>query len=126
MAQENKVRYIDGPSIHSLTFFSLHVKARHLGYQRSQRAQKPQTSLVQLENVNSAEDARWYLGKRVAFVYRGVKADKKGSKSRTIWGKITRVHGNSGTVRAKFSVPLPPHSFGASLRVVCYSANMRS
>lgn len=94
------------------------MKARHLGYQRSQRAQKPQTSLVQLENVNSAEEARWYLGKRVAFVYRASKADKKGNKTRKIWGKVTRVHGNSGVVRAKFSVPLPPHSFGSSLRVV--------
>ncbi len=97
---------------------SLHVQARHLGYQRSLRAQKPQTSLLQLENVNSAEDARWYLGKRVVYIYRGKKADKNGSKSRAIWGKVTRLHGNSGTVRAKFTSALPPQSFGASLRVV--------
>ena len=98
--------------------FSLYVKARHLGYQRSQRAQKPSTSIVQLENVNTQEEANWYLGKRVAYVYRAIKADKSGKKTRTIWGKVTRVHGNSGAVRAKFSVPLPPRSFGASLRVV--------
>ncbi len=98
--------------------YSLYVKARHLGYKRGKRTQQPNTSLVQLENVNSAEEARWYLGKRVAFVYRGSKADKEGSKTRKIWGKVTRVHGNSGVVRAKFSVPLPPRSFGASLRVV--------
>ena len=89
-----------------------------MGYQRAKHHQSPQNSLVQLENVNTPEEAKWYLGKRIAFVYRAQKADKKGSKSRTIWGKVTRVHGNSGAVRAKFTVPLPPRSFGASLRVV--------
>lgn len=89
-----------------------------MGYKRGKHIQQPNTSLVQLENVNSAEEARWYLGKRVAFVYRAKKADKKGNKTRKIWGKVTRVHGNSGVVRAKFAVPLPPRSFGASLRVV--------
>jgi large subunit ribosomal protein L35Ae len=80
--------------------------------------QHPSTSIVQLENVTNAKDATWYLGKKVAFVYRGKKAAEGESKVRKIWGKITRVHGNSGAVRAKFSVPLPPRSFGASVRVV--------
>ncbi|PJF18691.1 Ribosomal protein l35ae [Paramicrosporidium saccamoebae] len=98
----------------------LYVKGRHLGYQRAKHTQHTKTSLVQLENVSSAEEARWYLGKRIAFVYRGQKADKDGSKTRKIWGKVTRVHGNSGVVRAKFTVALPPRTFGASLRVVTY------
>lgn len=89
-----------------------------MSYIRSKRNQDPKTSIVQLENVNTPEEARWYLGKRVAFVYRGTNPDKKGDKTRTIWGKITRVHGNSGAARARFSTPLPPQSFGAFLRVV--------
>lgn len=94
------------------------MKARHLGYQRGKHLQSPQTSIVQLEGVNSAAEAEWYLGKRIAFVYRASRKTD-GTKTRTIYGKVTRTHGNSGAVRAKFSAPLPPKSFGASLRVVC-------
>lgn len=87
------------------------------------RDQSPKTSIVQLENVSSSADAKWYLGKRVAYLYHGQKAKvkKNGKKShvRVMWGHITRVHGNSGLVRAKFVKPLPPSSFGSSLRVVC-------
>lgn len=125
MVSQNKVRYNHHPTHPSiLTYtrssYSLYVKARHLGYKRGKHTQQPNTSLVQLESVSSAEEARWYLGKRIAFIYRGSKADKKGSKTRKIWGKVTRVHGNSGVVRAKFSVPLPPRSFGAALHVVSF------
>ena len=98
----------------------LYVKARHLGYQRGQRLQHPSTSILSLEHVSNATDAKWYLGKHVAYVYRASKADKKGKKSRVIWGKVTRVHGNSGAVRAKFSTPLPPRTFGAAVRVMLY------
>jgi large subunit ribosomal protein L35Ae len=100
------------------------VKGRHLGYQRSQRNQHPSTSLLSLENVNTAVDAKWYLGKHVAYVYKGQKADAKGSRTRVIWGKITRPHGNSGAVRAKFSVALPPASFGSAVRVMLYPSNI--
>jgi ribosomal protein L35AE/L33A len=34
----------------------------------------------------------FYLGKKVAFVYRAQK-EVRGSKIRVIWGKITRPHG---------------------------------
>ncbi len=89
-----------------------------MSYKRAKRNQQTNTSIVQLENVNTKEEARWYLGKRVAFMYAAKKADKDGNKVRTIWGKITRIHGNGGSVRAQFAKALPASSFGEALRVV--------
>ncbi|KAK3935667.1 ribosomal protein L35A [Diplogelasinospora grovesii] len=101
----------------------LYVKARHLGYQRSRHTTHPSTSLVKIEGVDNTEAANFYLGKKVAFVYRGQK-EIRGTKIRVIWGKVARVHGNSGVVRARFTNPLPAKSFGASLRVMLFPSSI--
>ncbi|KAF1847731.1 60S ribosomal protein L33 [Cucurbitaria berberidis CBS 394.84] len=100
----------------------LYVKGRHLGYQRGKRNTNPNVSLLALEGVSSTEAARYYLGKKVAFVYRAT-SSVRGSKCRVIWGKIRRTHGNSGAVRASFKHNLPPKSFGASVRVMLYPSS---
>jgi len=73
--------------------------------------------------VNTTEAAKFYLGKKVAYVYRASK-EIRGTKIRVIWGKITRPHGNNGVVRAQFRNNLPPKSFGASVRVMLYPSNV--
>jgi len=101
----------------------LYVKARHLSYQRGKRNTNPNTSLIKIEGVDSRQDASFYLGKKIAFVYRASR-EVRGSKIRVIWGKVTRPHGNSGVVRAKFRNNLPPKSFGATLRIMLYPSNI--
>lgn len=49
-------------------------------------------SLIKLEGVEDIKAANFYLGKKVAFVYRA-KREVQGSKIRVIWGKVTRTHG---------------------------------
>ncbi|CUS11019.1 unnamed protein product [Tuber aestivum] len=97
--------------------------ARHLSYQRGKRNTNPNTSLIKIEGVDSRQDASFYLGKKIAFVYRASR-EVRGSKIRVIWGKVTRPHGNSGVVRAKFRNNLPPKSFGATLRIMLYPSNI--
>ncbi|KNC49994.1 60S ribosomal protein L33 [Thecamonas trahens ATCC 50062] len=101
-----------------------YVKAVHVGYKRSKVVHYPHTSLLKLEGCNTRKATNFYVGKRVAYVYKGEKKDLKGSTTRYIWGKITRPHGNSGLVRAKFKRNLPPRSFGAPVRVMLFPSNI--
>ncbi|KAG2604765.1 hypothetical protein PVAP13_4NG158781 [Panicum virgatum] len=87
----------------------LYVRGTILGYKRSKSNQYENTSLVQIEGVNTKEDVAWYAGKRLAYIYKA-KTKSSETRYRCIWGKVTRPHGNSGVVRAKFKSNLPPES----------------
>ncbi|KAH9624354.1 hypothetical protein KSS87_020685 [Heliosperma pusillum] len=85
----------------------LYVRGSILGYKRSKSNQYPNTSLIQIEGVNTQEEVAWYLGKKMAYIYKA-KTKKNDSYYRCIWGKVCRPHGNSGVVRAQFKSNLPP------------------
>ncbi|KAK8797311.1 hypothetical protein WA158_004519 [Blastocystis sp. Blastoise] len=98
----------------------LYVNSVFLGYKRSQCAQYSNTSLLKIDGVQSRKAADFYLGKRVAYVYRAHNRIN-GSKIRCIWGKITKTHGTNGTVRAK---NLPPQAMGKTVRVMLYPSSL--
>ncbi|ETS60249.1 hypothetical protein PaG_05796 [Moesziomyces aphidis] len=101
----------------------LYVKGRIMGHKRSQRVAKCHTSLIKIEGVEKTEEAKFYFGKRVAYVYKATK-EVRGSKIRVIWGRITRSHGNSGVVRAKFAHNIPPQAFAARVRIMLYPSSI--
>ncbi|KAG2211952.1 hypothetical protein INT47_004639 [Mucor saturninus] len=99
----------------------LYSKGRVLGFERAMRTQNPNVSLIQVEGVQTTKDAQFYLGKRIAYVYRAQR-EINGSKIRVIWGRIARTHGTNGVVKARFRKNLPPKVFGASVRIVSSSS----
>ncbi|CAL4885673.1 unnamed protein product [Urochloa decumbens] len=101
----------------------LYVRGTVLGYKRSKSNQYETTSLVQIEGVNTKEDVAWYCGKRMAYIYKA-KTNNNGTHYRCIWGKVTRPHGNSGVVRAKFKSNLPAESMGRKVRVFMYPSSI--
>lgn len=102
----------------------LYVKGIFMGYKRGLRKQHVNQALIKLENVHSKEEAEFYFGKRIAYVYRASKKDKLGSKFRVIWGRVMRSHGNAGTVRAKFTPNLPATAIGHRVRVMLYPSRV--
>lgn len=98
-----------------------------MGYRRNSVRQYRHTSLIRVEGLQTRKDAAWYLGKRVAYLWKTKKA-VKGVRSyegrRVMWGKVTNVHGNNGALRVKFTKSLPPTAIGRSCRVFLYPSNI--
>lgn len=92
----------------------LYSKAIFQGFRRSRVNQYNDQARIKIEGVNSKSDVKSYLGKKVVYVYKG----NKGYKS--IWGKVSKEHGNNGVVLARFKSNLPPRATGANLRVMLY------
>jgi large subunit ribosomal protein L35Ae len=95
------------------------VKGKFLGYRRGKRNTHEQQALLQLEGLNDKKSSEYYLGKRVAYIYKA-KTIRKNSKFRVIWGKIIKEHGSNGVVRAKFKKNLPAKAMGGPVRVMLY------
>jgi large subunit ribosomal protein L35Ae len=106
----------------------LHVAGTVLGHRRSKRKQHNQTSLISIESVQSKSAAQFYLGKRVAYIYKAPTARRTASgkltKLRVIWGKIVKAHGSIGVVQAHFAHNLPPSSYGKPVRVMLYPSKI--
>jgi large subunit ribosomal protein L35Ae len=70
------------------------MKARVLSFRRGRHTQKTNQLLLSVKDATSKSSAATFIGKKVVW---------KTKSGREIKGKIVAVHGNSGTLRARFS-----------------------
>merc|ERR1711967_85788 len=107
----------------SKTGSRLYVKGVVAGYRRALTNQKNHTSLIKIQGVDDKNDTKFYLGKKIMYMYR-TKTEKDGTRFRVMWGKVCSAHGTSGVVRAKFKRNLPPSAIGAPVRVMLFPSRV--
>lgn len=85
------------------------MKARVINYRRGKRTQKTNQFILQPEKSKNKEDAAKLLGK---------KAEWTTPSGRKLTGEVTRIHGNSGAVVARFQKGLPGQALGTEIEIL--------
>ena len=111
----------------------LYMKSVFSAFPRGMNHSNKSSCLLRIDNCNTMQDADFYVGKRCCYVYHGQKERKcvrwskaraRRSNTRATWGRVLKVHGRSGMVRAKFHPTLPGQALGKRVRVYLYPSRV--
>ncbi len=79
-----------------------------INYRRGKRTEYPRQMIIELTGVKTRRDALKQVGKRVRWV---------SPTGKVFVGRITRAHGNNGSVIASFEEGLPGQAIGTKVEV---------
>ncbi len=91
------------------------TEATILSFRRGRHTQRTNQFLLEVEGVDSRKKASGLIGRKVVWASSPKSRDRK---PREIHGKITACHGNSGTLRARFSRGLPGEAVTQKARIL--------
>jgi len=80
-----------------------------LSYRRGRHTQNVNQVLIKLDNVDSKEKAKEFMGKKLTW---------KSPSGKEIKGEIIALHGNKGIIRAKFERNLPGQAITTKVEIV--------
>merc|ERR1711966_390631 len=65
----------------------LYVKGVVAGFRRALTNQRSHTSLIKIQGVEDSNDVKFYLGKKIMYMYRA-KTIKDDTRFRVVWGRV--------------------------------------
>ncbi|KAF7673144.1 60S ribosomal protein L35a-3 [Astathelohania contejeani] len=99
------------------------VLGTFVSHRRGKSTVHPNRSLIKIDNVTTREQAQKYVLNSIVAIRSTKTEQPDGSYEIKNYGVITKVHGKSGLVQAKFSRNLPPKDFGKRVFIQLYKVD---
>lgn len=85
------------------------MKGIIVNYRRGRHTQHPRQYIIEVEGIDSKQEATKLLGKKVEW---------KTPSGKILRGKLISTHGNKGRLRAKFRKGLPGQALGTKVEII--------
>jgi len=85
------------------------MEAVIVNYRRGKRTQNTRQMVVKIKGAKTKADAEKYVGKTIEWTTQ---------TGRKVEGKVTKAHGGTGSVLARFEPALPGQAIGTKAKIV--------